>query len=188
MKPLRRKCIPCNQWFNPIRDNQYVCSYECSCVKNNEKFEKQKASVKKKSWTKEKAKITEDLMTQSEWIQKLQKVFNEFIRERDKGLPCISCKGTRDVEYAAGHFIPTTYQYLRFNEDNVNRQCNQYCNMHLRGNLAEYRPNLIKKIGIRRVEQLEADRHKTLHLSIPEIKELIAEYKYKTKDIKTHDT
>ena len=29
----------------------------------------------------------------------------------------------------AGHYWATTYSYLRFNEDNVHKQCSKNCNM-----------------------------------------------------------
>lgn len=79
--------------------------------------------------------------------------FNLWIRERDKELGCISCGSYNQIQaghyYSAGH-----YEMLRFNEDNVHSQCLR-CNYFLSGNLTHYRENLINKIGIERVEQLD---------------------------------
>ena len=89
-----------------------------------------------------------------------------------------------NVKYDAGHFYPTTYQYLRFNEDNVHKQCSNNCNLHKSGNFQEYSPRLEARIGMERVQKLHHDRHKRLELSIPELKELIKEYKLKIKQLK----
>lgn len=84
---------------------------------------------------------------------KAQKKFNEFIRKRDDGLGCISCGSFNEIQ--AGHFYSAGHHNnLRFNPDNCNSQCKR-CNYFLSGNLIKYRANLIDKIGIERVEQLD---------------------------------
>ena len=52
------------------------------------------------------------------------------------------------------------------------------------GNLLEYRPRLIERIGIERVEELDSKRHNLLDISIPEIQDKIKEYKERTKKLK----
>lgn len=85
--------------------------------------------------------------------QKAQTVFNAWIRKRDEGLGCISCGSYNQIQ--AGHFYSAGHHNnLRFNEDNTNSQCLQ-CNFFLSGNLLKYRENLIKKIGLERVERLD---------------------------------
>lgn len=88
-----------------------------------------------------------------------QKVFNEFIRLRDKQdgfFVCISCNTPKPLnQMHAGHYMAAgSYSATRFNEDNTNGQC-EYCNFFLSGNVANYRLNLIKKIGLERVEMVE---------------------------------
>lgn len=165
-----KKCKSCGGTYTPRSSFQKVCSYKCAIVLINEL-----------RWKGEKKILKEKLKTHKDWIQQLQKVFNAYIRFRDKDLPCISCGTNQNVEYAAGHFYPTTYQFLRFNEDNVHKQCNKHCNMMLRGNLNEYRPHLEKKIGKDKLDWLYDHRHDRLDLSIPEIKKLINHYKNLTK-------
>lgn len=87
--------------------------------------------------------------------------FNKFIRFRDSknGLGvCISSGRTLRVPSAnaqAGHFYSAgKYPELRFDEDNVHLQ-SKSDNYFVSGNLIEYRKNLIKKIGIERVERLD---------------------------------
>lgn len=179
-KQKTKKCKHCKQPFvvNPIYPLQYICTPICAIAYQKYLSEK----LKQNKWRDEKKVMIEKLLTHSDYIKMLQTVFNAFIRKRDADLPCITCGTSKDIEYAAGHFYPTTYQYLRFNEDNVHKQCNKSCNMMKRGNLLEYRPALIKKIGIERVEVLDNTRHFNLDLSIPEIKEKIKLYKTKIKD------
>ena len=181
MKPKlrKRKCKACNGLFQQDRPLQYVCSFGCSI--DYQKI--LKANKEAKEWREEKKKIKESLLTHKDYIQLLQKVFNTFIRLRDKDEPCISCDTTASVKYDAGHYFPTTYTYLRFNEDNVHKQCSNNCNLHKSGNFPEYTPRLINRIGKERVDKLHLDRHKTIKLSIPEIKEKIKEYKAKIKSL-----
>lgn len=79
--------------------------------------------------------------------------FHKFIRERDEGLPCISCGNYRTLQ--AGHFQSAgKFARLRFNEYNVNGQCKQ-CNFY--GGMeigASYERNLRKKIGNEEVDEI----------------------------------
>ena len=86
-------------------------------------------------------------------IQKATNVFNAFIRERDKNNSCISCNGK--VEQAGHFYSGGHYPSLKFNENNVHGQCLR-CNYYLSGNLNEYRKNLIKKIGLEAVQDLDS--------------------------------
>ncbi len=82
-----------------------------------------------------------------------EKRFNKWIRNRDSENCCISCGKFTTLQ--AGHFYSAGhYPELRYNEKNVNGQCNR-CNTYLSGNLLEYRKGLIKKIGIEEVEKLD---------------------------------
>ncbi|MES2285804.1 MAG: recombination protein NinG [Bacteroidota bacterium] len=176
-----RKCKVCNDQFevNPHKPLIPVCGINCA-IDYQRLLKLNKEAKESRDKTKA---MKEGLLTHSDYIKMLQVVFNAFIRKRDSHLPCITCQTEKNIEYAAGHFYPTTYQYLRFNEDNVHKQCNKSCNMMKRGNLLEYRPALIKKIGIERVEVLDNTRHLNLDLSIPEIKEQIIIYKLKLKQV-----
>ena len=97
------------------------------------------------------------------------KWFNLYIRTRDtdeNGFGrCISSGQPLQVPSQiaqAGHFYSGgKFPELKFNEDNVNLQ-GKSDNYFNGGNLLEYRKNLIKKIGIERVEKLDliADQSK----------------------------
>lgn len=179
------RCKKCNEKFVSKEFNGKFCKGNIDCLTAEGMY---KLEMLKKANTKEvraeKAVMKEKLLTHKDYIKILQIAFNTFIRLRDKELPCISCGTTKAVKYDAGHFYPTTYQYLRFNEDNVHKQCSNDCNLHKSGNFQEYAPRLIERIGFERVQKLHNDRHKRLELSIPEIKEKIIYYKNKAKELK----
>lgn len=87
--------------------------------------------------------------------------FNKFIRERDSKNGygrCISsgkALTVPSVNAQAGHYYSSGhYPSLRFNEDNVHLQ-GKSDNYFKSGNLIEYRKNLINKIGIERVKELD---------------------------------
>jgi hypothetical protein len=124
----------------------------------------------------------EKIKTRGDWTREAQTAFNAFIRARDSLQPCISCDRHHNGQYHAGHYRSVgSAAHLRFNELNVHKQCAP-CNNHLSGNLISYRVNLIKKIGINSVEELEQD-NKTTKWSIDYIKSIKKIYKAKLKEL-----
>lgn len=118
-----------------------------------------------------------------------QKAFNAFIRERDKKNPCVSCGIFRDEtavsngsNWHAGHYKTTGARpELRFNEANCHKQC-AHCNNFLSGNIENYRINLIKIIGLKKVEWLEGP-HEPKKYTCEELKEIELKYKQKLKEL-----
>lgn len=177
------RCKNCKEKFEPKRFLQKYCDKE-ECIDIGIAIALEKSRNKRTKDEKKATKVLKDsLKTKSDYIKILQIVFNSYIRERDKKLPCISCGRTNVEEFHCGHYIPTTYQYHRFNEDNCNKQCS-YCNTHLRGAITDYRINLIKKIGLDAVEYLENTKHMMFDLTIEDLKNLITKYKEKLKQCK----
>ncbi|WP_396195907.1 recombination protein NinG [Flavobacterium sp.] len=175
-KVYQRKCVSCKDKFTPQNNTQVVCSIACSI-----QFMKSK---KANDWQKEKKVLKEKLMTKSDYLNICQKVFNTYIRTRDKGKPCVSCdKFLKENDVNASHFFSVgSSPNLRFNEDNVHSSCIK-CNKELHGNIIEYALRLPKRIGIERYNQLVNDRNKPALLTIEDIKELIAIYRVKTKEL-----
>ena len=93
-------------------------------------------------------------ITVPELLEKAQKVFNAWIRNRDRDKGCISCSSMK-VEHASHYYSAGNYSALRFNEMNVNGSCAR-CNTFLHGNLHEYRRGLVARYGAEKVELLEA--------------------------------
>jgi hypothetical protein len=173
-------CKNCKEKFTPDRPLQAVCGYKCA----NEYAKKQREKQAKKEWVKEKKMLKEKLLTHSDYIQLIQKVFNTYIRKRDAGKPCISCNRPLINKFDAGHFYAAgSNPAIRFHEDNVHGQC-VHCNRDKHGNLLEYREGLIKRIGMIRFLELEDLKFtKTSKYSIDELKDLIKFYKLKIKQL-----
>jgi hypothetical protein len=137
---------------------------------------------KEKRQRKEHAAAKVKALSRREWLKAAQTTVNAYVRKRDEGQPCISCQRHHKGQYHAGHYLTTGARpELRFELDNINLQCSP-CNLHLSGNLILYRVNLIKKIGIERVEWLEGP-HDPQKWTIDELKETIATYKRKLKEL-----
>jgi hypothetical protein len=105
---------------------------------------------------------------------KAVKVFNSYIRERDKALGCISCT-TGKVDHAGHYMNAGQHSALMFDELNVNGQCIG-CNCYKSGNLIYYRMGLVKKIGESAVKELEMTANKTKKWSREELNEIINTY------------
>lgn len=176
-KIKQKKCKNCKELFTPFKTTQIVCSVDCSIQYQKEKKAKDTAKKNRER----KRLLTEELMTYSDWKQKLQKVFNQYIRLRDINRGCVSCdKPLQNRKFDAGHFYPTTYEGLRYNELNVHGQCVP-CNRNLHGNIHEYRKRITNRITKEELKWLDENRHVRLDLKVYEIKELINIYKEKIK-------
>ena len=173
------KCKNCKEVFKPKVFNWKYCDNDiCHNIGVKELIKKSRLATEKKNRKHNKeAKLK--LKTRSEWLKDLQTLFNKFIRLRDEGLNCISCDKPPKKKNAGHYRSVGANPELRFTELNCHLQC-EHCNTYLHGNLINYRINLIKKIGVGRVEKLEG-YHDPLNISIPEIKELIKKYKNKIK-------
>ena len=185
--PKQHKCKECGEYYTKFRSTQQVCSVKCAMAMGKRKAEEKRKKLEKADRLEASRRMRErkeKLKSRSDWLKDLQRVFNEFIRLRDKDLPCISCGRYHEGQYHAGHYRSVgACPELRFNEDNVHKQCSA-CNSHLSGNILEYRLGLIEKIGLDRVEFLERKDHPPLKLSFEEIKDLIKVYKAKCKELK----
>lgn len=88
-------------------------------------------------------------------------VFNRFIRERDSKdgyFKCISCSKVKTTDEAdCGHYMPSTYSMLRFDESNASAEC-KTCNTGDSNHLIGYRANLSLKIGYVKLEWLESHK------------------------------
>jgi len=129
-------------------------------------------------------------ISKSKLERKLWTIFSQYIRLRDSdsnGMSnCISCgKSIHWKEAHAGHYIPRVaiFKAVKFHEWNVNSQC-AYCNTFLEGNSAEYRSNLIDKIGKDAVEWLEEHARNGLNWKTYDYEEKIEYYKNEVKELK----
>lgn len=134
-----------------------VCATKYAKGLDKDRKAKVKAERAQTKARKEKIKTIPDL------IREAQVEFNKWVRARDEGKPCICCGRTADDKdlltgsrWDAGHYRSTgSASHLRFNEDNCHRQLVR-CNRHGAGRAVDYRLGLIGRIGLSRVEALEA--------------------------------
>jgi hypothetical protein len=188
MKPKRRKCKFCNDWYEPKFTTTEPCpKYDCKM----QHFEANKPKIitKIKQIRNAEAKIKkESLKKLSEYESEAKKEFQHFIRLRDKDLPCISCNTPTCDVWAGGHYYPAGhYSGIIFNEMNCHKQCNTHCNKFLNGNTHEYRRGLMIRYGKAFVEKLDSlailgRNKKYSKFELIEIKEL---YKSKIKKLKS---
>ncbi len=83
---------------------------------------------------------------------------------RDVGLPCISCGNTNSkIQYCGGHYKTAGgHPELALDTRNISRQCNQYCNLRLSGNISGnkttkgYIVGLIERYGQEYVDYLDS--------------------------------
>jgi len=206
--PKRKRCKHCKKLFTPKMNMQPCCWGDCINAYAQGNL-KSLVTTGKQNRVKEANKKKRELKSNDKSYQmKLaQETFNKFIRLRDKDESCISCpyvwndpdrfleqsvrnKGQMIVDNRqahASHYMSVgKSKALRFNEDNVHKSC-QICNSHLSGNLIEYRPRLIKKIGLEKVEELERiskDGVQTKY-TIEDYKEIVSVYGKKIKLIES---
>jgi predicted amidophosphoribosyltransferase len=99
LKLKEKKCRQCKEKFLPVRTLQMVCTLSCAM-----KYAKVKEEEKdRKAWIKRKKDLREKLKTLGEYEKEAKAVFQKWIRQRDKKLPCISC-GKVAENYDGGHF------------------------------------------------------------------------------------
>jgi 5-methylcytosine-specific restriction endonuclease McrA len=171
MSVAKRKCTFCKEYEEPengvTHPIGFFCSQDHAYQYSNEKQQKSREKQLKKARSikvasdKQDRKIhrerKEALRPRSWFLAECQKAVNEFIRIRDKGLPCISCGKPDDGSHQrhASHYRSVgACSVLRFNTKNIYASCAQ-CNSIKSGNLIEYRIRLKAKYGEELVDWLE---------------------------------
>lgn len=180
--PKSKACKVCKVRFIPIRQMQAVCGMKCATVHAEKLRIKREASEAKRvrKETKEKLNLVKPMI---KVFNEAQAACNAFIRERDKNETCISCNRWHNGQWHAGHYRTVgAAGHLRFNEDNIHKQCAP-CNNNLSGNIVSYRLMLLQKIGKARVEALE-NNNETHKWTREELIEIKNHYKQKLKELK----
>lgn len=188
-KPRKRKCKVCKTEYMAQRPMQNVCTGLCGLKLTQQQNEKAR-HAKAKRERRESREAKQRLKTKGDHLREAQAAFNAYIRERDRGLPCISCgsmpsdgdllTGSR---IDAGHYRSTgSCPELRFEPLNCHAQCVK-CNRNLSGNAVEYRIRLIKRIGQASVEWLEG-LHEAKRYTIEDLQAIKAKYRAMTRELK----
>jgi len=186
-----KKCKNCGKEFVPMRSTAIACSYPCAKAwvdARNAKLKAQKAKQEAKIDRQLTKQRKEALKTRNDYIKEAQVAFNAYIRERDKNQLCICCGKPLTLDAVGGGFDCGHYRstgsapHLRFNEDNAHGQ-RKVCNRYGAGRAVDYRLGLIKRIGIDRVEAIEAD-NSPAKWDVDELKAIRDYYKQKLKELR----
>lgn len=186
----RTRCPHCKgkleqgQRIHPGCIDGYAEAQAAKAVRAEEKKARMAAKVERAETRRRK----EALKTAPDLIKEAQIAFNAFIRERDRqaGHACIS--SGRPLDWSgnavdAGHYRSTgAASHLRFHEDNCHAQ-SKHDNQFLAGNAVDYRIRLVARIGLARVEALEAD-NQVRKWTRQELMAIRDEYRLKNKKLK----
>jgi hypothetical protein len=176
----KKRCKVCREEYQPTKPMQRVCGYDCALSL----AQSERAKAEKRAAVKDRRETREKLKTRAQWLKEAQAAFNGWVRARDAELPCVSCGRHHDGQWHAGHYLSTGARpELRFEPLNVWKQCAP-CNTHLSGNLVLYRAELIRRIGLEKVEWLEGP-HEPCKWTVDELKEIKARYARMAKELKT---
>lgn len=188
MPNKKRRCPYCKK-YNLIEDakkvnNSYFCNLEhaVQCAIKNKLKGKKKIE---KEFNKETARRKREFRDNDLKIRKAaaKKACHAYIRERDRGEPCICCGRALGEKYDAGHYLESgNNPRIRYDEDNIHAQ-SVYCNQYQGGNSDDYRGRLIIKIGLERVERLESMKSGIIKRTVDDYKKIEEYYKQKLKEL-----
>jgi hypothetical protein len=185
--PKKKTCRECKAKFEPRSPLAVACSVPCALAHSAKVTAKQKAKAQRQERAADKAK-KDSMKTYPQIIAEVQKDFNAVVRLRDRlaGYPCIS--SGRPLDWSgnavdAGHYRSTgSAPHLRFNFDNCHAQ-SKHDNQYKSGNAVDYRLGLIARIGLERVEALEAD-NQVRKWSREELAAMKDEFRRMARDLK----
>jgi hypothetical protein len=202
-KVRTRRCKVCKEPFTPFRSTlQRDCGkFECQhalALKHAEKERRNRDKAERLAKTRER-KSDREKREAMKPIKRLkaeaQAAFNEYIRERDADLPCVSCGITNPPmtpggQWDAGHFKSRgAFPELAFDEDNCHKQCKS-CNAgggrfsaKARTVNAAYEVELLRRIGFDRLSRL-SELHEVKPLEREELKFIRDKYRRLTKELR----
>ena len=135
--------------------------------------------------------LTKKKPTISSLKKKCWVVFSQYIRTRDClkttgckdwGL-CITCGKRYHIKLLqAGHFISGRHNANLFSEKGCHTQCYN-CNINLRGNILEYRRQIIQRCGEGADTRLEDEAQQIKKFTPQELIDLEGYYKNKIKEL-----
>lgn len=183
------RCKVCNQ-INP-NNKQKTCGYTCRGIYlQSPDGIADVAKALSKVRAERKLKNRQKAKGLQHYLKLTQTVFNRYIRERDKGLGCISCgshahmmggSGLGGV-WDAGHFRSVgSAPELRFEPKNVNGQCRS-CNGFKGGMPKEYAQGIVQRYGQERLDWLEG-HHEAKHYTIDDLEQLRKHYARLTREL-----
>lgn len=156
-KKCQNRACRCAYIPDPRTPFKTWCSDDCAVVIGLEKVAKQKLA-KAKAERAEDARKKKEGMKPQERANLAQKAVNRYVLLRDYEQGCISCE--KSVYWQGGAWHASHFKSrgassgLRFHLWNIHKACDQ-CNYHKGGNIHDYEPRLVLKIGADKVEALK---------------------------------
>lgn len=158
--PKDKTCAQCGAEFRPFSSTARVCSPVCASkwvkAEKKAKNSQERAQFKER---KEKLKKT------SEWEAECRAIVQAIARIRDKDDGCISCHlpATWGGQWHGSHFRSHgAASAVQFHLWNIHKSCSS-CNRDKGGNIIEYRPRLVEKIGQEKVDWLMSQNQIVRH-------------------------
>ena len=151
-----------------------MCGVPCA-TKSAKKARKEAVEAARVERRQDRARL-EKLKKVSELEADCRKIVQEIARIRDREDGCISCHlgPNYDGQWHGSHYRSHGgCSSLQFHLWNIHKACAQ-CNKFKAGNIAEYRPRLVEKIGADRVEWLDNQ---------PKSQRFSREYLYRFKEV-----
>lgn len=146
-QPKPRECKQCKSMFTPARPLAYLCTPSCAL----RYVRAQKAADKAQTRARKEA-----IKKISKWEDECRAIVQKIARIRDRHDGCISCHlpATWGGQWHGSHFRSHgAASAVQFHLWNIHKACSS-CNRDKGGNIIEYRPRLIEKIGQERVDWL----------------------------------
>ena len=154
-----KQCVICKTPFLPFTTMQTLCGKLRCAQALGRGFSKQRreSTLREAKQTRERRAA---LKTRSDYIREAQVAVNRYVRLRDHGKGCISCGAKPEARFGgamdAGHFRSVgSAPHLRYYLPQIRLQCVR-CNRYLAGNAIEFRRGLVERIGVAKVEEIEA--------------------------------
>ena len=171
----KKKCKFCKEYTEVDTGVQvpigYFCMHKHAIAFANMKQNKARQKAAKIQHKADKERIK----PKSKWLAELQALVNKYVRLRDAAQGCISCDkpSSWDGQWHASHYHSRGHSsQLRFNLWNIHKGCS-VCNSHLSGNIGQYTPRLIEKIGQEKVDWMEANKSQPKAYDVEWIKRAI---------------
>lgn len=145
-----KTCEGCGKEFTPRNSFQKVCFDRHCALKKLRRDKRREAD--------ELRERKEAIKPVSQWESECRAIVQKIARIRDRNDGCISCHMGSNYggQWHGSHYRSVgACSSLQFNLWNIHKACAQ-CNMHKSGNREGYRPRLIEKIGLERVEWMDS--------------------------------
>lgn len=151
LAPVRTKvCEYCGKQFTPFQSMQRVCA-TFRCANGFVKLQAKKKTAEHRA-------RKQAIKRRSEWEDECRRIVQKIARLRDRNDGCISCHlpPTWSGQWHGSHFRSHgACSVLQFHLWNIHKACSS-CNRDKGGNIIEYEPRLVAKIGQDRVDWLRA--------------------------------